>query len=131
VAAMREVPAPFFQEAFNLDQRQLWEELVQVGGQAASLAGWQAARGTAWRAVVSRPCLPAVPPTLHRPAHPALRTSQVSSEEARAESLERLSVYLDTMESHLVREIAARTGACDGWGWQAVAVLCRRLQAQQ
>lgn len=32
VKAMQEVPAPFFQESFDLDQRQLWEELIQVGG---------------------------------------------------------------------------------------------------
>lgn len=31
VAAMREVPAEFFQEGFDLDQQRLWEELVQVG----------------------------------------------------------------------------------------------------
>jgi len=35
---------------------------------------------------------------------------QVQSEEARQESLERLSGYLDIVETHLVREIAARTG---------------------
>ncbi|PSC74274.1 vacuolar sorting-associated chloroplastic [Micractinium conductrix] len=62
VTAMREVPAAFFQEAFDLDQKQLWEEVVQVG-----------------------------------------------SEDARQESLDRLSGYLDTVETHLVREIAART----------------------
>lgn len=33
---MREVPAEFFQEGFDLDQRQLWEQLVQV--RAARLA---------------------------------------------------------------------------------------------
>lgn len=31
VAAMQEVPAPFFQETFDLDQADLWETLVQVG----------------------------------------------------------------------------------------------------
>ena len=35
---------------------------------------------------------------------------QVHSEEARQESLERLSGWLDIVETHLVREIAARTG---------------------
>ncbi len=39
-----------------------------------------------------------------------LCTLQVHSEEARQESLERLSGWLDTVETHLVREIAARTG---------------------
>ncbi|KAL4452640.1 hypothetical protein ABPG75_008302 [Micractinium tetrahymenae] len=62
VAAMREVPAAFFQEGFDLDQRQLWEELLQV-----------------------------------------------DSEQARQASLERLSGYLDIVETHLVRETAART----------------------
>lgn len=31
VAAMAEVPAPFFQEGFDIDQAALWEEVVQVG----------------------------------------------------------------------------------------------------
>ncbi len=30
VEAMQQVPAPFFQEVFDLDQRQLWEGLVEV-----------------------------------------------------------------------------------------------------
>ncbi|KAL4854749.1 Histidinol-phosphate aminotransferase 2 [Chlorella vulgaris] len=62
VAAMRDVPAPFFQESFDVDQQQLWEEVVQV-----------------------------------------------DSEGVRQQSLERLSGYLEVVEAHLVREIAART----------------------
>lgn len=31
VAAMAEVPAPFFQEGFDIDQAALWEQVVQVG----------------------------------------------------------------------------------------------------
>lgn len=42
----------------------------------------------------------------------------MESEEARQQSLERLSGYLDIVETHLVREIAARTGELlAGAGW--------------
>jgi hypothetical protein len=38
VAAMRDVPAPFFQESFDVDQQQLWEEVVQVSERAFAAA---------------------------------------------------------------------------------------------
>lgn len=114
---MREVPAPFFQEAFDLDQQQLWEEVVEVIGRSlcshmpASLhlaAVFGGHRGS------TQPLLSTLSPHATNAitadlAH-ALAALQVKSEEARQESLQRLSTYLDIVETHLVREIAARTG---------------------
>lgn len=103
---MQEVPAPFFQEAFNLDQRQLWEELVQVGGWRGRRLGsgwarWRQLEHAMQQHAVGRPF------TLRAAC---CLLPQVGSEQARQESLEQLSGWLDVVETHLVREIAARTG---------------------
>ncbi|GAB4818839.1 hypothetical protein N2152v2_005885 [Parachlorella kessleri] len=62
VAALREVPAVFFQESFELDRPEVWGLL-----------------------------------------------GDVQSDEGRQEALEKLGHYLDVVETHLVREIAARS----------------------
>ena len=47
VAAMAEVPAPFFQEGFDIDQAALWEEVVQVGWGCSGLRGARSRRSAA------------------------------------------------------------------------------------
>ena len=112
VAAMRCVPPPFFQEAFSLDQAPLWEQLVQVrwapGVVALVGADWARLYGCGADA---RPV--GAPENMARRC--PLYLLQVHSEEARNESLERLSGHLDVVETHLVREIAARTGERTNW----------------
>ena len=104
VAAMREVPSQFFQEGFSLDRAELWEEVRCVcgGGAQGLLLG---------RAQRERVGLRAPPPP-----PPPTQVCDVRDDEARQRSLERLSHYLDVVETHLVREIAARSGGGDDGG---------------
>ena len=50
------------------------------------------------------------------PPPPPTQVCDVRDDEARQRSLERLSHYLDVVETHLVREIAARSGGGDDGG---------------
>ena len=105
VLAMREVPAPFFQEGFSLDQPDLWE--VRRGWAGRCLAQGCGVSGLGSHGAPGPPCP---------------QICDVEDDEARQQTLERLSHYLDVVDTHLVREIAARTGAPHGWG-QAAARL--------
>ena len=73
VAAMRGVPAPFFQEAFEVDQRQLWEELVQV-----CRAMYRTCTACALRAHYTVSCV-ACRPCPACPACPACLTNQCNA----------------------------------------------------
>ena len=96
MAALRHVPAPFFQEAFDLDQQQLWEQL-----QVAAAAGGSFALQARQRLLADGPCW--------------RLGVQVECEAARQQSLDLLSGYLDIVETHLVQDIAARTGEFVFW----------------